>query len=347
MNIALLILIVLALAALAGFYGGLRKIRHYLRAGGGATAPAVRLANIPSWYGWYVGLWALIPALLVWLSLTLAEGHTVRQLTHMGLEKQDISTEFNRQQWREIERYRHQEPRPAVLSLGGMDAETLIPVLEQAERQQSWFTLASVLLMVVLGIGWALPRVRPAFTARRQVERFIRSLLLLAAVLSVLVTVTIILSVVFESVRFFGKVPLTEFLFGTQWSPQTALRADQAGASGSFGAIPLFVGTFLIMIIAMIVAAPLGLLSAVYMSEYASPRFQAGAGGAGGHSHRGLRLFRHSDYCALPAIRRGRAGADHCFRKRTGRRTGDGGNADSLRFLPVGRCDYRRATLLA
>jgi phosphate transport system permease protein len=275
MNIALLILIVLALAALAGFYGGLRKIRHYLRAGGGATAPAVRLANIPSWYGWYVGLWALIPALLVWLSLTLAEGHTVRQLTHMGLEKQDISTEFNRQQWREIERYRHQEPRPAVLSLGGMDAETLIPVLEQAERQQSWFTLASVLLMVVLGIGWALPRVRPAFTARRQVERFIRSLLLLAAVLSVLVTVTIILSVVFESVRFFGKVPLTEFLFGTQWSPQTALRADQAGASGSFGAIPLFVGTFLIMIIAMIVAAPLGLLSAVYMSEYASPRFRA------------------------------------------------------------------------
>ena len=82
-------------------------------------------------------------------------------------------------------------------------------------------------------------------------------------------------SVLFESIRFFQKVPLTEFLFGLQWSPQTALRADQVGSSGAFGAVPLFAGTFLITAIAMLVAGPVGMFSAIYLSQYASPRFRA------------------------------------------------------------------------
>src|SRR5690606_22165180 len=76
----------------------------------------------------------------------------------------------------------------------------------------------------------------------------------------------------FESMRFFQAVPVTEFLFGLQWSPQMAIRADQVGSSGSFGAIPLFVGTLLISFIAMLVAVPVGLMSAIYLAEYASPR---------------------------------------------------------------------------
>jgi phosphate transport system permease protein len=75
--------------------------------------------------------------------------------------------------------------------------------------------------------------------------------------------------------RFFGEVPATDFLFGTHWSPQTALRADQAGSSGSFGAIPLFVGTLLISTIALLIAVPLGLMSAIYLSEYANPFIRA------------------------------------------------------------------------
>jgi phosphate transport system permease protein len=88
----------------------------------------------------------------------------------------------------------------------------------------------------------------------------------------VLTTLGIVLSIVFEAGRFFGTVPFTEFFFGTNWSPQTAIRADQVGSSGAFGAVPLFVGTLLISLVAMVVAVPLGLFSAIYLAEYSAPR---------------------------------------------------------------------------
>ena len=78
------------------------------------------------------------------------------------------------------------------------------------------------------------------------------------------------LSVLFESLRFFQQVNFIDFITGTKWSPQTAIRADQVGSSGAFGAIPLFVGTLLISFIAMLVAVPFGLMSAIYLAEYAS-----------------------------------------------------------------------------
>ncbi|MDB5453415.1 MAG: pstC, partial [Caulobacteraceae bacterium] len=72
-----------------------------------------------------------------------------------------------------------------------------------------------------------------------------------------------------ESWRFFESVPPLDFLFGTDWDPQIAMRTDQYAAKGAFGAVPLFIGTFLIMLIAMAVAAPIGLFSAIYLAEYA------------------------------------------------------------------------------
>jgi phosphate transport system permease protein len=89
---------------------------------------------------------------------------------------------------------------------------------------------------------------------------------------AILATIGIFLSVLFEAIRFFQQVPVTDFLFGVNWSPQTAIRADQVGSSGAFGAVPLFAGTLLISGIAMFVAAPVGLMAAIYLSEYASRR---------------------------------------------------------------------------
>jgi phosphate transport system permease protein len=98
------------------------------------------------------------------------------------------------------------------------------------------------------------------------------AVLLLASLIAILTTLGIILSLLFESLRFFSMVSPVEFLFGLNWSPQTAIRADQAGSSGAFGAIPLFWGTIFIgAIIAMIVAIPLGLMSAIYLTQYATP----------------------------------------------------------------------------
>jgi len=107
---------------------------------------------------------------------------------------------------------------------------------------------------------------------KRPLETVIYGLLWLAAATSVLITVAIVFSVLFEALRFFKIVPLDDFLLGLKWSPQLALRADQAGSSGAFGAIPLFLGTLLITLIAMSVAIPVGLFSAIYMSEYATKK---------------------------------------------------------------------------
>ena len=123
-------------------------------------------------------------------------------------------------------------------------------------------------------VSAALRHVQRDFRARNIVERWITVALWCAAGISIATTAGIVFSVAFESIRFFGKVPITEFLFGLQWSPQTALRADQVGSSGAFGAVPLFAGTLLITLIAMLVAGPIGMFSAIYLSQYASGGFR-------------------------------------------------------------------------
>src|SRR5690606_29452893 len=95
------------------------------------------------------------------------------------------------------------------------------------------------------------------------------------AVVAILTTLGIVLSLLLEAIRFFRWVSPLEFLLGLNWEPQIAMRADQASAGGAFGAIPVFLGTFLIALIAMAVAIPIGLLSAIYLTEYASNRFRA------------------------------------------------------------------------
>lgn len=114
--------------------------------------------------------------------------------------------------------------------------------------------------------------IRRKSPAGRTCEIFVTGILFLCSLVAVLTTIGIVLSLAIEAFRFFQKVPMTDFLFGLEWSPQTAMRSDQVGSSGAFGAVPLITGTLLISAIAMIVATPLGLLSAVYLAEYATPK---------------------------------------------------------------------------
>lgn len=131
------------------------------------------------------------------------------------------------------------------------------------------FIVAPLLLVVALSIC------KRDRILRNRIESWIKGFLIACACLAIFATVGIVLSVLFESIRFFNVVPITDFLFGLEWSPQTAIRSDQVGSSGAFGAVPLFTGTFLITGIAIIVAVPLGLMSAIYLSEYASNRVRA------------------------------------------------------------------------
>ncbi len=131
-----------------------------------------------------------------------------------------------------------------------------------------------------LGLGlifglMAYRSINPRLRARNRVELIVRIILIICSVIAILTTIGIVLSLLFESLRFFQKVPVEEFLFGMHWSPQTSIRPGQVSSEGSFGAIPLLGGTLLITLIAMLVAGPIGLMSAIYLSDYASPKFRA------------------------------------------------------------------------
>lgn len=117
--------------------------------------------------------------------------------------------------------------------------------------------------------------VTPSRRMRKTVEALVKVILVLSSTVAILTTIGIVASLLFESMRFFSAIPVTDFLFGLKWSPQTAIRADQVGSSGAFGAVPLFAGTMLISAIAMCIATPIGLFAAVFLAEYASPKARA------------------------------------------------------------------------
>ena len=133
----------------------------------------------------------------------------------------------------------------------------------------------AVLSVAVAGLAYSRSRIRATGKARVQLETILRVLLAGASAVAILTTIGIVLSMVFETIRFFSMVPFHEFLFGLEWSPQIALRDDQVGSTGLFGAVPVFAGTVLISLIAMAVAAPVGLMSAIWMAEYAPERVRA------------------------------------------------------------------------
>ena len=131
--------------------------------------------------------------------------------------------------------------------------------------------ITSILIFILTAII-TFKKIKHEFKARDKLEKIIELFLLACSTLAVLVTIGIVLSVIFESNKFFSAVPISDFLFGTHWSPQMPIREDQVGSTGAFGAVPLFTGTFLIAFIAMCIAGPIGLMSAIYLSEYASKK---------------------------------------------------------------------------
>ncbi len=230
------------------------------------------LHSLPRYHGYFVALWCGLPALVVVVAWLAAEPALVRHLVEAGLPADTKALGDERlnllyNEVRNVARY---------------DMTASSPVVEEAARRYSELraTLFAAIAALALalasgGLAFAYRRVKSDLRARNGVESVVRVFLVACSTAAIFTTVGIVLSLLFESLRFFQSVPVTEFLFGTTWSPQMAIRADQVGSSGAFGAVPLFAGTALISLIAMLVAVPLGLLSAIYMAEYAAPRFRA------------------------------------------------------------------------
>ncbi|MEA3058332.1 MAG: phosphate transport system permease protein [Sphingomonadales bacterium] len=262
MSLGLALVAVLLVALAAGWAGFLRARR--LRA-------ASRMHSLPVYHGAYAGLWAAVPALLLLAAWAPIQSRMVdravlsspegRALPAFEMQRQSILSEA-----REIangEREQGFNPQSASLA----------PRIRDGQSRYALIGGAAALLVALVGAGLALRRSAPQFRARTGVERWLMIVLLAASLIAILTTLGILLSLMFESLRFFKLYPLGSFLFGTEWSPQTAIRADQAGSSGAFGAIPLLWGTFFIgAVIAMVVAVPLGLMSAIYLTQYAHPR---------------------------------------------------------------------------
>lgn len=140
------------------------------------------------------------------------------------------------------------------------------------EATAAWMMVVAVSLLVLAGLTYARSRVSAEFRARHGVERMVLGLMIGCSTIAIFTTFGIIFSLVFESWAFFRLVPLHEFLFGLQWEPQIAIRADQIAGAGAFGVIPVFIGTLVIMTIALFFAVPIGLFSAIYLNEFAAPR---------------------------------------------------------------------------
>ncbi|ACG76917.1 phosphate ABC transporter permease protein [Phenylobacterium zucineum HLK1] len=248
--------------------------RRKLTAQAAGQGPGARAHSRPGYHGAYVMLWVAAPAAAV---LLLHAAFGPRVSAAMVEAEAPAAVQALEPQARAV--FFHDA---LAIGRGYAPSETLYaPDVREAleaearEAARTDMTLrgAAVGLALILAVGgflFAYRRVRPEFRARERVEGWTSALLVACSVAAVLTTVGIVASLAFESVRFFQAVPPLQFLFGTEWDPQIAMRSDQYATSGAFGAVPLFVGTFLIMIIAMTVAAPIGLLSAIYLAEYAS-----------------------------------------------------------------------------
>ncbi|MGD2075145.1 MAG: phosphate ABC transporter permease subunit PstC [Gammaproteobacteria bacterium] len=269
MNVSILVALLLALSAFSYHLGK----RRALAVANGAIR---NLHSLPSYYGYYTAIWSGVPAILL-VALWLAFENTI--VTHLvvaGLpdELRALGTDRLNLVLNDIRN----------LVSGNITSREADPaMLEAAERYRNLIAISHAAMAVaglaiaVAGGTLTLKRIRAQQRARNAVETVITLFLIVCSSIAILTTIGIVLSVLFESIRFFQAVPITDFLFGLEWSPQTAIRADQVGSSGAFGAVPLFAGTLLISFIAMLVAVPIGLMSAIYLSEYAGPRLRATA----------------------------------------------------------------------
>ena len=143
--------------------------------------------------------------------------------------------------------------------------------MQTAQDAYRFGYIAVVVVGVVVGVIGSLVFVRPSHRAQARHERSANLGMMLASAAAILVTVGIVLALLSNAELFFSKYPIQDFLFGLHWSKDAPIRDDQAGGF-NLGAVPVFYGTIVVSLVALTVALPIGLMSAIYMAEYASPR---------------------------------------------------------------------------
>lgn len=269
MSTSTLLAIIVVAIVVSFVFGRSRSLVLGEAAGRGARS----LNSLPFYYGMLTALWCGIPALLLLLGWLSFDDTIVRALVVEGLPEaqRQLSPEKINLLISTVENIAS-DSYPS-----GQPEAYLVTAAEQLKSlrasSQNLLTLV-IFCTAIMGAAAGWLKISPQYKARVKVESVFKWILMACSMLAVLTTVGIVFSVIFESIQFFKVIPVTDFLFGTHWSPQVAIRSDQVGSSGAFGAVPLFVGTLLISFIAMSVAIPVGLMSAIYLSEYAGKNFR-------------------------------------------------------------------------
>jgi len=264
------LLIALLGLSTAAYYVGRRKAFALA----GRAEGVVKLHSRPTYHGALTALWCAIPALLIFGFWLVFESQVITHLVVKDLPESIRSLPADRLNL-VINDIRN-------LASGNFVSQATDPASQAAadhyRRLRSISHNALALITIALmaaGAVFVRRRIAPGLRARNQVEKILTVILVACSTIAIFTTIGIILSVIYEAIRFFNIIPVTDFLFGLDWSPQMAIRADQVGSSGAFGAVPVFLGTILISAIAMVVAVPIGLMSAIYLSEYAGKRLRA------------------------------------------------------------------------
>ena len=261
------LIITLALLSAAAYYLGRGRAVALAKPLGGIR----HLHSLPLYYGLRSGLWCGLPALALVILWLVLDDPLTRALVLATMPPDAVPTDAAE---RSLLTSTLVNIAGGALAVEGRPPEVVAAAHRYRELRATGQQLITALAIAMAcgGLAWGVRRMSPRLRARQQVESVFRWALLASASVAIFTTLGILLSVLFESLRFFQEVPPAQFLFGMEWSPQIAIREGQVGGSGSFGAVPLFVGTLLISAIALLVAVPVGLMSAIYLAEYANPR---------------------------------------------------------------------------
>jgi len=260
-----LILFILALSLVAAFFAA-RKANF---AGVGTVE---KTHSRPVYHGLNAAIWAGVPSLLIVLVWLFAQGAVIDRLVLSTIPSAVTATPTEQALMMSEVR---QNAAGRTFKEPSAEVKTAAEAYKSLQQTANWAMMAVAAAAAVAGAALALRVIKPRFRARHSVERAVTIFMLFSSLVAIVTTGGIIASLIFEAGQFFARVPAAEFLFGLRWEPQIAMRADQVAGQGAFGVIPVIFGTVVISLIAMIVAVPIGILSAIYLTEYSHPRFRA------------------------------------------------------------------------
>lgn len=260
------LLVAIAALSFAGYLIGRAKAQT-------TVGKLSELHSLPSFHGGFIAAWIGIPAFILVLLWILFQGTVIDSMLLSSLPADKTAGMDDAQMSLVLSEVRS-------IAAGNVFGEPEPHIIAAAERYNTWYSIsrwsmvAVTLALCLVALLYTRAQISGRFRARHRVERVLDGVMIVCSVLAILTTLGIVVSLLVEALRFFNLVSPLEFFFGLNWEPQIAIRADQVTGGGAFGAIPVFAGTLQIAFLAMLVATPLGLFSAIYLTEYSGPKFR-------------------------------------------------------------------------